>query len=78
MLAMSFSRNVKEGSVMKTGSSRECVHRWRERQTTHAVVEVTDIVLCSAESIGLVTDHFRLVVEPFHGAVADGHAKVVQ
>jgi len=60
------------------GSSRECVHRWRERQTTHAVVEVTDIVLCSAESIGLVADHFGLVVEPFHGAVADRHVKVVQ
>jgi len=60
------------------GSSRECVHGLRERQPSHAVVEVADVVLCSTESIGLVADHLCLVVEALHSTVADWHVEVVQ
>ena len=67
-----------EGFVVNTGSSRESVHGLGERQAGHAVVEVADIVLCGAESVGLVTNHLCLVVEPFYGAVVDGHGEVVQ
>jgi len=54
------------------------VHGLGERQLGHAVVEVADIVLCGAESVGLVTDHLCLVVESFRGAVVEWHVEVVQ
>jgi len=54
------------------------MHGLRERQLSHAVVEVADVVLRGAESIGLVADHFCLVVEPLHSTVADGYVEVVQ
>ncbi len=60
------------------GSSRECVHGLRERQVSHAVVEVADVVLWSAESIHLMADYLCLVVEALHSTVTDGHVEVVQ
>ena len=64
--------------VFSFGSSRECVHGLRERQVSHAVVEVAYVVLWGAESVGLVADHLCFVVEALHSSVADGHVKVVQ
>ena len=50
----------------------------RERQVSHAVVEVADVILWSAESVGIVADRLCLVVEALHSTVPDGHVEVVQ
>jgi hypothetical protein len=42
------------------------------------VVEISDVVLCGAKSIGLVDNELCLVVQSFDGAVVDGHAEVVE
>ena len=39
------------------------------------MVEIADEVVSGSESVSLVTDHFRLVIEPFDRAVIDGHVK---
>ena len=42
------------------------------------MVEISDVVLCSPESIRLMDNEFGFVVESFNGAVVDGHLEVVE
>ena len=39
------------------------------------MVEIADEVVSGSESVSLVTDHLGFVVEPFDGAIVDGHMK---
>jgi uncharacterized membrane protein YgcG len=60
-----------QGSENK-GSPRKRMHGFRQ-----CVVPCSDtgpdIALCSPESVCLVTDDLRLVVQSLHGAIVDGH-----
>ena len=42
------------------------------------MVEISDVVRCRSESVGLMDDEFSFVVQPFDGAVIDGHPEVVE
>ncbi len=42
------------------------------------MVEITDVVFRSTESISLVDDQFGSVIQPFHGAIIDKHTEVVE
>jgi len=42
------------------------------------VVEVADKMVSCSKPVGLVADHLGFVVEPFNGAVIDGHVKPSQ
>ena len=42
------------------------------------MIEVPDVVLRRPESVGSVHGELGLVVQPFDGAVVDGHTEVVQ
>ena len=42
------------------------------------MIEVSDVIPCRTESIRLVDDELRLVVQPLDGTVVDGHLEVVE
>ena len=54
------------------------MHGLRQRQVSHAVIEVPNAVPCRPESVGPVDDEFGLVVQSFDCTVIDGHAEVVE